>query len=183
MKDYKPEKRRKDKSDISTVDKVLDRKTLKILENLQKREKLFDMGGAFSSGKEANVYTAKCSTSLISKLIQQLPQEDAIVPVALKIYKTSTMMFKDRSKFIIDEKRFANFCYSNSRELIKLWAEKVVRNLMKLNKHNIPSPKQLYLKRSILVMTLIGPNGQPAPILKEQRLKTGMMHIFKHCRY
>jgi RIO kinase 1 len=167
MKDYKPEKRRKDKANTATKDKVLDPKTVNILKNLEKRGKLKNLSSSVSSGKEANIYTAKCSNSLISKFIQPIAQEpDIFVDVALKIYKTSTMIFKDRSKYIINEKRFANFCTSNSRKLIKLWAEKEVRNLKRLNKVGIPSPKPLYLKRTILILEMIG-NDKPAPRLKD----------------
>ena len=163
----KVEKRRKDKSQIATTDKVLDPKAMEILKNLQERGKLTDLSGAFSSGKEANVYTAKCSNTMISKFIQQdSSQIDSIVPVVLKIYKTSTMMFKDRTRYIIDEQRFKNFCTSNSRKLIKLWSEKEVRNLKRLNKNGIPSPIPLYLKKSILVMSMIG-DKTPAPKLKD----------------
>ena len=170
MKEYKVEKRRKDKADFATVDKVLDQSTISILDKLKKREKIFDMSSAVSSGKESNIYTAKCSTSLISKFIQSVPEEpEQVVPVVLKIYKTSTMLFKDRSRYIIDEKRFANFCTSNSRKLIKLWAEKEVRNLKRMSKHGILCPKPLYLKKSILIMTMIG-DREPAPRLKDAQV-------------
>lgn len=166
------EKRRKDKSDIATVDKVLDPKTINILNQLIKRGKLFDLCGSFSCGKEANIYTAKCSTSLISKFTQSSFNEiSAVIPVVLKIYKTSTMLFKDRTRYIIDEKRFKKFCKSNSRKLIKVWSEKEVRNLKRLIKHNIMCPKPLYLKKSILIMTMIG-NDSPAPKLKDAKIES-----------
>lgn len=169
---FKVEKRRKDKSQIATQDKVLDQKTINILQKLQERGKLIDMGGSVSSGKEANIYTARCSTSLISKFIQnEISEKEEIIPVALKIYKTSTMMFKDRTRYIMDEKRFKNFCKSNSRKLIKVWSEKEVRNLKRLIKAEIPCPRPLYLKKSILIMTLIGTDLTPAPRLKDVNLK------------
>lgn len=178
----KIEKRRKDKSQIATTDKVLDRKTTEILKSLQERGKLTDLSGAFSSGKEANVYTAKCSNSLISKFIQQDTSHiDKIVPVVLKIYKTSTMMFKDRTRYIIDEQRFKNFCTSNSRKLIKLWSEKEVRNLKRLGKHGIPCPTPLYLKRSILIMSMIG-DKSPAPKLKDLVLSSEKwLEVYNKC--
>ncbi|KAM0681078.1 Serine/threonine-protein kinase rio1 [Glugoides intestinalis] len=168
----KIEKRRKDKSDTATVDKVLDPKTVTILKKLITREKLFELSGAFSTGKEANIYTAKCSTSLISKFVQKEAdiETEAVVTVALKIYKTSTMLFKDRARYIIDEKRFKNFCTSNSRKLIKLWSEKEVRNLKRLAKNGIACPKPLYLKGSVLIMTMIG-DERPAPRLRDAELE------------
>lgn len=164
----KIEKRRKDKSDIATVDKVLDKRTIEVLNKLIKREKLFDLSGSVSTGKEANIYTAKCSNTLISKFIKNTgtTENESIIPVVLKIYKTSTMMFKDRTRYIIDEKRFKNFCTSNSRKLIKVWSEKEVRNLKRMIKGGIPCPEPLYLKKSILIMTMIG-DLSPAPKLKD----------------
>ena len=173
----KIEKRRKDKSQTATIDKVLDPKTMEILRKLQERGKLTDLSGCFSSGKEANIYTAKCSNSLISKFIQQeeslFPQ---IVPVVLKIYKTSTMMFKDRTRYIIDEQRFKSFCTSNSRKLIKLWSEKEVRNLKRIGKQGIPCPVPLYLKKSILIMSMIG-DSTPAPKLKDVSLSPDIWEV------
>lgn len=170
MKDYKVEKRRKDKSDFATVDKVLDKNTMSIINKLEKREKIFDLSGAISSGKEANIYTARCSTSLISKFIQpNVEDTEKVVPVVLKIYKTSTMLFNDRDRYIVDEKRFTNFCTSNSRKLIKVWAEKEVRNLKRMSKYGILCPAPLYLKKSILIMTMIGEN-EPAPRLKDAKI-------------
>lgn len=92
----------------------------------------------------------------------------APIPCAIKIYQTSIMQFKDRIKYIQSEKRFDTFCNTNPRKLVKLWAEKEVRNLKRLNKHNIPSPVPLYLKKNILVMSLITNNsGNAAPRLKD----------------
>lgn len=55
----KEKKIRKDKSDRATKEKVLDKKTLSILEKLQKRGILYDLEGCISSGKEANIYKGK----------------------------------------------------------------------------------------------------------------------------
>jgi len=167
---FKEEKRRKDKADTATVDKVLDPKTIDILNKLSKRGKLMDLCGSFSCGKEANVYVGKCSTSLSSKFIQRAADsEETVISVVLKIYKTSAMLFKDRTRYIVDEKRFKRFCKSNSRKLIKLWSEKEVRNLNRLGKHGILCPKPLYLKRNILIMSMIGDN-EPSPRLKDANL-------------
>lgn len=171
MKEHKPEKRRKDRSDRATVDKVLDKKTLAILEKLQARGKLLNLQGSLCTGKESNVYLADASTSLCSKFIRNSHAEDeespdVFVPVAIKIFKTSIMPFKDRERYIRSEKRFQTFCTSNPRKLIKLWAEKEVRNLKRLNNAQIPSPQPVYLKNNILIMTLIG-DESAAPKLRD----------------
>lgn len=160
----------KRQQDISTVDKVLDHLAMGVINKLQARSVLRNLGGAFSSGKESNVYVAECSTELSSKFIQPEntePQpEMEMVPVVLKIYKTSTMTFKDRERYVVSEKRFTSYPTGNSRKLVKIWAEKEVRNLKRLAKHGIPVPRPMYLKKSVLIMTMIG-DCSPAPRLKD----------------
>ena len=214
MEEYGPvstktARRKKDKSLFATVDKVLDHRSISVINKLLKREKMKELTGTVSSGKEANVYTALGATSLVSRFIQpgahmdtltadmhtadtadsadtadtadtqsdSTPDSDStpeikeeaheeFVPVVLKIYKTSAMLFKDRARYIVDERRFANACTTNPRKLVRLWAEKEVRNLKRLEKHGIPCPSPLYLKESVLVMSMIG-EGTPAPRLKD----------------
>jgi RIO kinase 1 len=267
MKKCKEVKQRKDKSDRNTKDKVLDQKTLSILNKLIVRKKIIDLQGSICTGKEANVYLGYASTELYSKYVKNIhildnstikniyctkklqeiikytnirdiekvikesfgdnrevftlskrklkkknkkgknvviestdankliqiskneitekdpkilekdnePEKDQkklekdnepenVIEVAIKIYKTSAMNFKDRERYLESEKRFKKFCTKNSRKLIKLWAEKEVRNLKRLNKQNIPSPTPIYLKRNILIMSLV---GNPADRLKD----------------
>jgi RIO kinase 1 len=114
--------------------------------------------------------------SLKEEKTEEEVQDEVIIPVAIKIYKTSTMMFKDRERYIESEQRFKRFCTRNSRKLVKLWAEKEVRNLKRLNKADIPSPVPIYLKRNILIMTLLGEEDNIAP-----RLKDANMHDIDDC--
>ncbi|CAD26627.2 similarity to HYPOTHETICAL PROTEINS OF THE RIO1 FAMILY RIO1_YEAST [Encephalitozoon cuniculi GB-M1] len=178
MKETRAEKRKKDKSDRATVDKVLDKRTLKVLERLQARGKLVNLQGSLCTGKESNVYLGEASTSLCSKFIknrysvtEEPGREGQIVPVVVKIFKTSIMSFRDRERYIRSEKRFQRFCTSNSRKLIKVWAEKEVRNLKRLNNAGIPSPEPIYLKNNILVMTQIGRCSEVAPRLRDASIK------------
>jgi RIO kinase 1 len=67
---------------------------------------------------------------------------DGTLEYAIKIYKTSILVFKDRDKYIEGEFRFRKFyhifyiirghCKSNPRKMIKLWAEKEYRNLKRI---------------------------------------------------
>lgn len=165
MELQKAKKRLKDKSDRATVEKVLDQKTLKIIKKLIDREKLFDFSGSISTGKESNVYMCNVSNNLSCKLVRS--GADVVVPGAIKIYQTSVMEFKARTRYIENETRFQSFCRTNPRKLVKLWAEKEVRNLKRLNKAKIPSPEPVYLKNNVLIMTLIGEDGSAAPRLKD----------------
>jgi hypothetical protein len=74
--------------------------------------------GCLSTGKEANVYYAKGSDG----------QEYAV-----KIFKTSILVFKDRDRYVSGEYRFRNgYCKSNPRKMVRTWAEKEMRNLKRL---------------------------------------------------
>ncbi|AFN83041.1 RIO-like kinase [Encephalitozoon romaleae SJ-2008] len=178
MKETRGEKRKKDKSDRATVDKVLDKKTLRVLEKLEARGKLKGLEGSLCTGKESNVYLAEASTALCSKFIKSRYSENGVpdsseqmIPVVVKIFKTSIMSFKDRERYIRSEKRFQRFCTSNPRKLIKVWAEKEVRNLKRLNNAEIPSPEPIYLKNNILIMSRIGNCEEVAPKLRDAMIE------------
>lgn len=156
-KTHKTERRKRDADDRKTVKSVLDKKTLEIIDKLLKQGMIIEMYGEVCVGKEACVYLATASSKIYSKMCRRT--EDAAeepIKVAIKIYKTSTMMFKDRERYITGERRFKRYAKGNSRKLVKLWAEKEVRNLNRLQKAGIPSPKPLFLRRNILIMTMIG---------------------------
>lgn len=50
--------------------------------------------------------------------------------------------------------------------MVKVWAEKERRNLLRLNAAGIRSPKALQLRSHVLVMEFIGTDGVAAPRLK-----------------
>jgi len=86
--------RTKDKQDRATAEQVMDPRTRMILFKLLNREFIREVSGCISTGKEANVYHA------IGRDGQEL---------AIKIYKTSILTFKDRNKYISGEFRYAFF--------------------------------------------------------------------------
>ena len=46
------------------------------------------------------------------------------------MFKTSILVFKDRDKYVTGEFRFRRgYCKSNPRKMVRLWAEKELRNL------------------------------------------------------
>uniref|UniRef100_A0A7S4I1Y1 Serine/threonine-protein kinase RIO1 n=1 Tax=Vannella robusta TaxID=1487602 RepID=A0A7S4I1Y1_9EUKA len=163
--------REKEKADRATCEQVLDPRTRMILFKLLNRNILETINGCISTGKEANVYHGTLGT--------KDPNSDAthsIVPltggdVAVKIYKTSILVFKDRDRYVNGEFRFRRgYCKSNPRKMVKLWAEKEMRNLVRLNQAGIRCPEPLLLRQHVLVMRFIGKNGSAAPKLKEVTL-------------
>jgi len=56
----------------------------------------------------------------------------------LKVYKTSILIFKDRDKYVSGEFRFRHgYCKHNPRKMVKTWAEKEMRNLIRYDTENI----------------------------------------------
>jgi hypothetical protein len=66
--------------------------------------------GAISTGKEANVYHATRSN----------PAADEDADIAIKVYKTSILVFKDREQYISGDYRFSNGCSKgNPRKMVR----------------------------------------------------------------
>ncbi len=58
------------------------------------------------------------------------------------------------------------YCRHNPRKMVRLWAEKELRNLIRMYNADLPVPKPQLLKSHVLLMDFIGKNGWPAPKLK-----------------
>ncbi|XP_077626204.1 serine/threonine-protein kinase RIO1 isoform X3 [Crocuta crocuta] len=107
----------KDKADRATVEQVLDPRTRMILFKMLTRGIISEINGCISTGKEANVYHASTANGESR---------------AIKIYKTSILVFKDRDKYVSGEFRFRHgYCKGNPRKMVKTWAEKEMRNLIR----------------------------------------------------
>lgn len=146
----------KDKADRATVEQVLDPRTRMILFKLLHKEHISEIHGCISTGKEANVYYAST------------PSGESR---AIKIYKTSILLFKDRDKYVTGEFRFRRgYCKGNPRKMVKTWAEKEMRNLLRLKTANIPCPEPIRLRSHVLLMGFIGKDDMPAPLLKNVQL-------------
>ncbi|KAI5789067.1 RIO1 family-domain-containing protein [Geopyxis carbonaria] len=145
----------KDKSDRATSEQVLDPRTRMILLQLINRGALSGINGVISTGKEANVYHALA--------------DDGRRHVAIKVYKTAILVFKDRDRYVSGEHRFRHgYARSNPRAMVKLWAEKELRNLKRLHAAGLPCPEPLHLRLHVLVMSFLGDSrGWPAPRLRD----------------
>eukprot|EP01029_Cantina_marsupialis_P002804 TRINITY_DN12671_c0_g1_i1.p1 TRINITY_DN12671_c0_g1~~TRINITY_DN12671_c0_g1_i1.p1 ORF type:complete len:566 (-),score=240.17 TRINITY_DN12671_c0_g1_i1:174-1871(-) len=145
------------RDDRATTEGVMDPRTRMIVFKLLNRGFLQEINGCLSTGKEANVYHA----------INGEGQEQAV-----KIYKTSILHFKDRDKYVSGEHRFKNgYSKNNPRKMVKLWAEKEMRNLNRLHAEGLPVPKPNFLKNNVLVMDFIGKHSWAAPRLKDAGLE------------
>ena len=156
-----------DKSDRATSEQVLDPRTRMILLQMINRNVVSEVNGCLSTGKEANVYHA-------ISMQHEEGLEAAVAPLhrAIKVYKTSILVFKDRDKYVTGEYRFRQgYSKSNNRAMVKVWAEKEMRNLKRIHASGIPCPEPVQLRLHVLVMGFLGDKkGTPAPRLKDVEL-------------
>ncbi len=151
----------RDRADRATVEQVLDPRTRMVLFKMLNRGVFSEINGCISTGKEANVYHAS--------------EASACIELAIKVYKTAILVFKDRDRYVTGDSRFQRFCKSNPRKMVKMWAEKEMRNLLRLHAAGIPCPKPIQLRLHILVMEFLGVDGTASPRLKDAGLAPARM--------
>lgn len=132
----------------------MDPRTRMILFKLLNRGLVDEVHGCISTGKEANVYHCTNRQGLAR---------------AIKIYKTSILVFKDRDKYVTGEFRFRQgYGKGNPRKMVRTWAEKEMRNLTRLFNAGIPCPEPILLRSHVLLMGFLGTDdGWPAPRLQD----------------
>ncbi|GAA5902942.1 protein kinase RIO1 [Sporobolomyces salmoneus] len=152
----------KDKSDRATNEQVLDPRTRLIIFKMLGRGLIERVDGCVSTGKEANVYHA------VSPEGKHL---------ALKIYKTSILVFKDRDRYVTGEFRFKNgYARSNPRKMVRLWAEKELRNLRRMRTAGLRVPEAIEVRENVLVMDFIQEDEwQASPRLKDASIRPSLM--------
>jgi len=174
------------RDDRATTETCLDPRTRLILFRLMAKGYLNNIDGCLSAGKEANVYYATAgsvpfpSTYEVKKMVQDKKKEEGeeekeekVTEYAVKIYKTSILVFKDRDKYVSGEYRWRKgYCKSNPRKMVKVWAEKEMRNYRRIYIANIPCPQPILLKAHVLLMEFLGNNGWPSPRLKDANLSS-----------
>lgn len=175
------------RDDRATSEQCLDPRTRLMLFKMLSNGLLDEIDGCLSTGKEANVYYAKAGKKSAA------PKD--VTEFAVKIYKTSILVFKDRDKYVSGEHRWRKgYCKSNPRKMVKVWAEKEMRNYRRIYAAGIPTPAPVFLKAHILLMEFLGTNGWPSPRLKDAALSEKhmreayvqtiliMRHLYQRCK-
>ena len=171
----------------------MDPRTRLLLFKMMDQRLLSRIDGCVSAGKEANVYYAEGGADAGAALLSQLQRFRARgeapvecpaafsnahgpVELAIKVYKTSILVFKDRDRYLSGEFRFRQgYCRSNPRKMVKLWAEKELRNLRRLHSAGLRCPLPLVLRQHVLVMEFLGKDGWPSPRLKDAELSAAQL--------
>lgn len=79
-------------------------------------------------------------------------------------------------RYVSGDPRFRSYNRGNPRKMVKMWAEKEMRNLARLHSSGIRCPRPLQLRTHVLVMDFIGQEGVAALRLKVQKLLTAQLH-------
>jgi len=155
----------RDRSDRATSEQVLDPRTRMLLLQMINRNIVSEVNGCLSTGKEANVYHALSTPEVEGEDVKPLHR-------AIKVYKTAILVFKDRDKYVTGDYRMrSGYNKHNNRAMVKVWAEKEMRNLRRIYNAGIPCPEPVYLRLHVLVMGFLGDKkGYPAPRLKDVQL-------------
>lgn len=146
----------KDKADRATHEQVLDARTRLVLTSLVNRGYFGQIHGCVSTGKEANVYLAYASEfDLPANAPRPYPER-----IAVKIYRTSILNFRARQNYIVGDFRLQGGYAKakNPRKMVKLWAEKELRNLKRLKAGGVRCPVVIEQRENVLVMEYLG-NG------------------------
>ncbi|KNZ50851.1 atypical/RIO/RIO1 protein kinase [Puccinia sorghi] len=159
-----------DRADRATNEQVLDPRTRLVLFKMLGRGLVDRIEGCISTGKEANVYHA---IALVDPFTGT-PSASG-VSLAMKIYKTSILVFKDRDRYVTGEFRFrSGYAKRNPRKMVKLWAEKEMRNLKRLDEKKIRCPRVVEVRSNVLVMEFLALEDdggwKPSPRLKDAAL-------------
>ena len=146
----------KRQENYKVIEEVFDHLTIEGIYKLIRQRVIGDIEGVIKAGKEARIYWG---TS---------PEQKEL---AIKIYYTSTADFrKGMLKYIEGDRRFKRIKKS-PRGIIYTWTQKEFRNLQAAVESGVNAPRPIAFNRNILVMTFIGEDGIPAPLLREVDLE------------
>jgi RIO kinase 1 len=142
----------KNREEFRVIEEVFDRLTLQGVYRLFNKGVIDRLHGVVKAGKEARVYYATHPDGR---------------ELAVKIYYTHTAEFrKGMMDYIRGDPRFKRV-RKDTRSIVYTWNQKEFSNLQLCQEAGVNAPRPIDYTRNILVMTFIGENGVPAPLLRE----------------
>ncbi len=133
-----------------TYEEVFDKRTLQELYGLMKDGIIDSLEYPISTGKEAKVFKGE--------------QKDG-TPVAVKIMRINTAVFRKYKKYIEGDRRFEDL--PRGTKMIFAWTRKEFSNLQRMHNGGIKVPEPLAYSKNILIMEYLNHEGHPAPMLKD----------------
>ncbi len=150
-------KRKKSKDyskELKTISGVFDEKSrLDLYKFLNKKQ--IQIESLLKEGKESVVFSG--STKDEKK-------------VAIKVYRTNAMDFKQISKYLLGDPRFGKISKTR-RSFIYTWCRREFKNLQTASQGNVKCPKPIDCYKNTLIMSFIGEGTFPAPRIVDTKLK------------
>jgi len=138
--------------EFKVIEEVFDRLTLEGVYKLMHRKTIGRIHGVIKAGKEGRIYWGTSPEG---------------AELAIKIYYTATAEFRrGMMKYIEGDPRFRRV-RRDPRSIIYTWTQKEFKNLQLAEEAGVNSPRPIAFYRNILVMSFIGRDGVPAPLLRE----------------
>lgn len=143
--------------DTRSLEEVFDRRTIMTVLKILNTGKLKEITGVVKAGKESRVYHGLDPEGL---------------EVAVKIYLTTSAIFRQgRLKYFQGDPRFKSIPHDTA-SLVDQWALKEFWNLKLAEQAGVAVPSPLYHEKNVVLLSFIGKDGVPAPLLREVRLET-----------
>lgn len=152
-------KRIKDADQFKVAESVFDEATFAALYRLVQGGIIDAFGGPVSTGKEANVYTARAGKHAQEKL------ETDDTEIAVKIYRISASDFTDMRDYLVGDPRFEEL--GDKKRIVLAWTRKEFANLKRARKAGVRVPQPLAVERNVLAMEFIGKGTSRAKRLDE----------------
>ena len=147
-------KRIKNTEQFKVEASVFDDATLGALYKLVQDGYVDAFGGAISTGKEANVYTALAPDG----------------EVAVKIYRINASDFRHMREYLDGDPRFEGIG-SDKKKVVIAWTKKEFANLKRAREGGVRVPNPIAIERNVLVMEYLGAENDRAKRLNEVRVE------------
>jgi RIO kinase 1 len=160
---------RKSRDKFKVWGDVFDEFTLLTIEKLIDKNCFEELTSPISTGKEANVFSAKRGAAL----------------VAIKIYRLETCDFNRMYDYIRADPRYIGL-KKKRRQVIFSWCQREYRNLMKAREAGVRAPYPIAFKNNVLVSEFIGDekNGAASKLKDEipEDLKGFAEKVFEYIK-
>jgi RIO kinase 1 len=143
--------RLKDADQFKVLDGAFDDATFAAIYKLVQDGYVGAFGGPISTGKEANVYEAL---------------DDDGGDVAVKIYRINASNFQQMREYLEGDPRFEGI-RGDKKAVVLSWTQKEYSNLRRAAEAGVRVPEPIAVQRNVLVMELIGQEGDAAPTLAD----------------
>eukprot|EP00055_Hartaetosiga_balthica_P005454 m.16032 g.16032 ORF g.16032 m.16032 type:complete len:647 (-) comp4558_c0_seq1:168-2108(-) len=180
-----------EKKDHSTAMMAMDKATRLLVFKMINRKEIDVVHGVISTGKESVIFHSQRTTEGDEE--ENSKQEDCV----LKVFKTTLTEFTDRQQFLHGDRRYdSRVGKQHARKLVRLWAEKEMANLTRMERAGIPCPHVYGKNQHVLTLSMIGKKGRAAPKLKDvtwqrknqkhlvscyEQVCQGMRKMFEEC--